>query len=96
MANISSADLIMVSAEFTCSLAQSKSNEAWDRAKMTLYGETFEPARLSRAPISFNETIAECLSRELVRFECFSGCGHLVDVEGPERAFGIMREFIMT
>jgi len=45
-------------------------------------------------PMSFSETIAECLSTDLVRFERFAGCGHGVHVDDPERAFGIMREFI--
>ncbi len=47
-------------------------------------------------PIAFSEAIAACLPRNLVRFERFPGCGHPVHVDAPERAFKVMREFILT
>jgi proline iminopeptidase len=47
-------------------------------------------------PISFSETIAACLPSHLVRFERFAGCGHGVHVDEPERAFGVLREFILA
>jgi pimeloyl-ACP methyl ester carboxylesterase len=45
-------------------------------------------------PMPFSETTAACLPPHLVRFERFAGCGHGVPFEDPERAFGVMREFI--
>jgi len=47
-------------------------------------------------PMAFSETIAECLPSHLVRFERFAGCGHGVHVDDPERAFRVLREFVMT
>lgn len=47
-------------------------------------------------PMPFSETIAECLPGHLARFERFAGCGHGVHLDEPERAFRVMREFIMT
>ena len=47
-------------------------------------------------PMPFSETIAECLPSHLVRFERFAGCGPGVHVGDPERAFRVLREFIMT
>jgi pimeloyl-ACP methyl ester carboxylesterase len=47
-------------------------------------------------PMSFGETIAECLPSHLVRLERFVGCGHGVHIDNPERAFGVMREFLTT
>jgi pimeloyl-ACP methyl ester carboxylesterase len=45
-------------------------------------------------PISFSETIAECVPRHLVRFERFVGCGHGLHLEEPERTFNVLRWFI--
>ncbi len=47
------------------------------------------------APPEFNETIAACLPPRLVRLERFTKCGHGVVGDDPERAFGIIREFIL-
>jgi len=47
-------------------------------------------------PITFSETIAACLPPHLVRFERFPGCGHGVHGDEPERAFAIIREFILS
>ena len=47
-------------------------------------------------PLSFGETIAACLPTDLVRFESFQDCGHPVHVDQPERAFSVMREFILA
>lgn len=47
-------------------------------------------------PMAFSETIAECVPSHLLRFERFAGCGHGVHVDDPERAFAIMREFILA
>lgn len=47
-------------------------------------------------PIAFSETIAQGLPRELVQFERFAGCGHGVHIDEPERAFRLMREFILA
>jgi pimeloyl-ACP methyl ester carboxylesterase len=48
------------------------------------------------APMAFSETIAACLPPHLVRFERFADCGHGVHIDAPERAFGLMREFILS
>lgn len=48
------------------------------------------------APLPFSETIAQHLPKQLVRFERFAGCGHGVVFDDPMRAFGVMREFIMS
>jgi pimeloyl-ACP methyl ester carboxylesterase len=45
-------------------------------------------------PISFSETIAECLPPHVVRFERFVGCGHGLHLEEPERTFDVLRKFI--
>jgi proline iminopeptidase len=47
-------------------------------------------------PIAFSETLVQCLPRDLVRFERFAGCGHGVVPDDPERAFHVMREFILA
>lgn len=46
-------------------------------------------------PIAFSETIAANLPPHLVRFERFPGCGHGVHIDEPERAFQVMREFMV-
>lgn len=45
-------------------------------------------------PIGDAEDIAAALPPQLVRFERFSGCGHGVFRDAPERAFPLIREFI--
>lgn len=47
-------------------------------------------------PISLSETMAACLPQHLVRFERFENCGHGVHRDDPERAFRVMREFILS
>ena len=47
-------------------------------------------------PITFSETIAECLPRHLVRLERFVGCGHGLHAEDPTRTFDLLREFIVA
>ena len=47
-------------------------------------------------PMPFSETIASSLPPHLVRLERFPGCGHGVHGDDPERAFGVMREFIAS
>jgi len=47
-------------------------------------------------PMPFSETIAECLPSHLVRFERFAGCGHGVVPDQPERAFQVIRDFILN
>jgi proline iminopeptidase len=46
-------------------------------------------------PISLSETMAECLPQHLVRFERFENCGHGVHRDDPDRAFRVLREFIL-
>lgn len=46
-------------------------------------------------PISLSETMAGCLPQHLVRFERFENCGHGVHRDDPERAFRVLREFIL-
>jgi proline iminopeptidase len=48
------------------------------------------------APITFSETLVECLPRDLVRFERFAGCGHGVIPDDPGRVFHLIREFILA
>jgi pimeloyl-ACP methyl ester carboxylesterase len=47
-------------------------------------------------PIAFSETIAAGLPPEHVRFERFAGCGHGVVPDAPERAFAVLRDFILA
>jgi len=47
-------------------------------------------------PISLTETMAACLPPHLVRFERFENCGHGVHLDDPERAFRVLREFILN
>jgi pimeloyl-ACP methyl ester carboxylesterase len=47
-------------------------------------------------PIALSETMAACLPPHLVRFERFADCGHGVHRDDPERAFAVMREFILA
>jgi proline iminopeptidase len=46
-------------------------------------------------PISLSETMAGCLPQHLMRFERFENCGHGVHRDDPERAFRVLREFIL-
>jgi pimeloyl-ACP methyl ester carboxylesterase len=46
-------------------------------------------------PIECQSDIASALPPHLVRFERFPGCGHAVVPDAPERAFAIIREFIV-
>jgi hypothetical protein len=45
-------------------------------------------------PIECQSDIASALPPHLVRFERFSGCGHAVVPDAPERAFAVIQEFI--
>ena len=47
-------------------------------------------------PIAFSDTSAECLPRHLVRYERFETCGHPVHIDDPQRAFAVMRDFILS
>jgi proline iminopeptidase len=47
-------------------------------------------------PISLSRTMAACLPQHLVRFETFENCGHGVHRDDPERAFQVLREFILN
>jgi pimeloyl-ACP methyl ester carboxylesterase len=40
--------------------------------------------------------MAACLPQHLVRFETFADCGHGVHRDDPERAFRVLREFILS
>jgi proline iminopeptidase len=46
-------------------------------------------------PIAFSERIAASLPTHLVTFERFTDCGHGVVPDQPERAFSILRDFIL-
>jgi pimeloyl-ACP methyl ester carboxylesterase len=46
-------------------------------------------------PIAFSEEIVASLPAHLVRFERFANCGHGVHYDDPERAFAVIREFIL-
>jgi proline iminopeptidase len=46
-------------------------------------------------PISRSELIARCLPPHLVRFERFANAGHGVHIDHPERAYAVLREFIL-
>ena len=48
------------------------------------------------APFVFAQELASALPPHLLRFEHFTGCGHNVHVEDPERAFRLMRDFILA
>lgn len=48
------------------------------------------------SPPQFSETIAKCLPPHLVRLERFANCGHGVFADDPERAFRVLREFILS
>ena len=47
-------------------------------------------------PITCQEEIAAALPAHLVRFERFSGCGHGVVTDAPERAMAVIRDFIRS
>jgi proline iminopeptidase len=47
-------------------------------------------------PIAFSETIAASLPPHLVRFERFPDCGHVPWLDQQERAFALLREFILA
>ncbi len=46
-------------------------------------------------PIECQMEIAAALPAHLVRFERFSGCGHGVVGDAPERAWAVRRDFIV-
>jgi pimeloyl-ACP methyl ester carboxylesterase len=46
-------------------------------------------------PIALSEEIVASLPAHLVRFERFENCGHGVHYDDPERAFSVIREFIL-
>ena len=47
-------------------------------------------------PMPFSETIVKCLPPQLTRFERFAGAGHGVVPDDPEKAFRVLREFILA
>jgi pimeloyl-ACP methyl ester carboxylesterase len=47
-------------------------------------------------PLTASEDIAAALPSHLVRFERFDGCGHGVFRDDPDRAFSVMRDFIVS
>ena len=47
-------------------------------------------------PMSLTDTLVSCLPPHLVRFERFENCGHGVQRDDPEKAFRIIREFILS
>jgi pimeloyl-ACP methyl ester carboxylesterase len=47
-------------------------------------------------PVSRSETIARCLPPHLVRFERVADAGHGVHNDDPERAFSVLRDFILN
>jgi len=47
-------------------------------------------------PIEFAETIAASLPPHLVRLEKFEGCGHVPWLDEEERAFKVLRDFIVN
>lgn len=48
------------------------------------------------SPPEFNEVLAACLQPHLARHERFENCGHGVFNDDPERAFRVLREFILA
>jgi len=48
-----------------------------------------------RIPIECQEDLVAALPAHLVRFERFPGCGHGVTADAPERAFTVIRDFIV-
>lgn len=47
-------------------------------------------------PMPFSETIAASLPSRLVQFERFEDCGHVPFLDDPDRAFRVIREFILA
>jgi proline iminopeptidase len=47
-------------------------------------------------PVPCSEEIVAALPPELVRFERFTGAGHGIVADQPERFFEVLREFIAT
>jgi pimeloyl-ACP methyl ester carboxylesterase len=47
-------------------------------------------------PIQDQEDIAAALPQHLVRFERFADCGHGPWRDQPEKAFSVIREFILS
>jgi pimeloyl-ACP methyl ester carboxylesterase len=47
-------------------------------------------------PIECQEDLAAALPAHLVRFERFAYCGHSMIADAPERAFAIIREFVVS
>lgn len=47
-------------------------------------------------PIAFSETLLDCLPPHLGRLERFPDCGHGVVGDAPDRAFALLREFILA
>jgi proline iminopeptidase len=46
-------------------------------------------------PLAFSEEIVASLPAHLVRFERFADCGHGVHWDDPERAFAVIRKFVL-
>ena len=47
-------------------------------------------------PMALTDTMVSCLPPHLTRYERFENCGHGVQRDDPERAFALMREFILS
>ena len=47
-------------------------------------------------PMPFSETIAASLPPQLVRFARFPASGHVPWLDEPDKAFGVIRDFILT
>jgi proline iminopeptidase len=47
-------------------------------------------------PMSLTDTMVESLPKHLTRYERFENCGHAVQRDDPEKAFRILREFILS
>ena len=47
-------------------------------------------------PMPFSETIAASLPPHLVRFERFPDSGHVPVLDEQEKAFGVIRDFILA
>jgi len=57
-------------------------------------GNVFEAAGLIRTP-GMSEELVDALPPHLVRFERFERCGHVVSRDHPDRAFALLRKFIV-
>jgi pimeloyl-ACP methyl ester carboxylesterase len=70
------------------SLGFQTSKSPFDR---TIFGGEDDPIH----PIESQADIAAALPPHLVQFERFAGCRHAVIPDAPERAFAVIRDFIL-